>query len=181
MSKIINEVFLHNEYAEIKVTRTGLSSYVGTVLVDIEDLNKISKIRITNTGYAYLCGNGGKSVAHIVMNHQSNMDTVVDHINHNKLDNRKYNLRILAQAQNANNRGTSRNNTGTVGISLRENGKYQYYRATISDRKTNVKSSAKSQTKRYSKQFNINKMGKEEAFIAAKSWLYEKRKEFGYF
>ena len=39
---------------------------------------------------------------------------------------------------------------------------------------------AKSQTKRYSKQFNINKLGEEEALKQAKKWLEEKRKEFNY-
>ena len=40
MSKIINEIFLHNEYAEIIVIKTGIASYKNSVLIDIEDVAK---------------------------------------------------------------------------------------------------------------------------------------------
>lgn len=180
MSKIINTIFLHDGYAEIIVERTGYQSYKNSVLVDIEDLPKLGKIRISNEGYAYQCNRESKSVAHIVMNHESNLKTVVDHINNNRLDNRKTNLRIISQRDNANNRGTTRNNTGIVGITLCQRGGYKYYKATISDRKTLVHGKAVSATKRYCKQFNVNRMGKQKAFEAAQDWLKLKRKEFGY-
>ena len=87
----------------------------------------------------------------------------------------------MAQADNANNRTKTQNNTGIVGIALRENGKYQYYRCTVSDRNHNVISGdTKSACKKYTKQFNINKLGKEVALEQAKQWLKTKRKEFGY-
>jgi len=181
MSKICNTVILHNDYVEIKVTKTGDSSYNGTVLVDIEDLSKIGKVRITNDAYAYLCSRSGRSVAHEVLSHKSNMETVVDHINGNSLDNRKKNLRVLLQKDNANNRHSSRNNTGVVGIARRNVGGYAYYRASVTDRNHPVKSGeTRSACKRYWKQFNINKLGKEKAFEAAEKWLKEMRIKFGY-
>lgn len=137
MSQIKNTIVLHNGYVEIKVTKTGMKSYTGTVLIDTEDLPKIGKVRITNANYAYQCGKQQLNVAHIVMNHTSNKETVVDHINGNRLDNRKSNLRVVTQVENANNRVASvRNNTGVAGIQLRRNNKYEYYRATVSDRVT---------------------------------------------
>lgn len=181
MSKISNQVFLNNEYCEIRVNKTGDSSYIGTVLVDIEDLNKIGTVRISNGGYAYTTKVPSANVAHIVMNHTSNRETVVDHINGNGLDNRKKNLRVVSASDNNTNQNTNkRNNTGVVGIALKSRGGYLYYRATVSDRKTQMQNHPRNKSKQISKNFNINKLGKSEAFLQAKKWLQEKRKEFGY-
>lgn len=50
---------------------------------------------------------------------------IVDHINHNKLDNRRVNLRICTPAGNcANSMIRKDNTTGYKGVSLRGNGKY---------------------------------------------------------
>ena len=179
MSKVTNEVFLCNGYIKILVKKSGHQSYTGTILIDTEDLTKVGKVRITGQNYAYSCGVPSANVAHIVMNHVSNMTTTVDHINGNRLDNRKTNLRVISFKENANNRTKARNNTGIVGISLRNNGKYTYYRVTVSDRKTPMKG-AKAKTKQVSKQFNINKLGKEKAFMQAQQWLKAKKKEFNY-
>ena len=167
---------MHNEYAEIIVEKPNY--YKHSVLLDFDDLKKVGCMRITNTGYAYCRRNGGKSVSHVVMNHTSNIKTVIDHINGNTLDNRKHNLRIVTQLENNyNKRSFIRNNTGKMGIAYRERGNYKYYRVSVSDRKDFV---GNRQEKRYTKQFNINKLGKTVAFLLAKEWLSNKRKELGY-
>jgi len=172
------------DYFKVFVTKLDDTSYFKEVLVDnsIKEIVKDLGIRIDKQSYVLLRKKGYNPLHHLVLKHKSNMETVVDHINGNRLDNRKDNLRVLTQANNANNRTkNSRCNTDTVGIARRSNGKYTYFRASVSDRTTVIENSkAKSQTKRYSKQFNINKLGEEEAMKQAKAWLSQKRAEFNY-
>lgn len=53
-----------------------------------------------------------------------------DHINNNKLDNRKINLRTASELQNAHNRSSGKNNTsGFKGVSF--DPRYNKWRATI--------------------------------------------------
>lgn len=164
-----NIVFLHKEYVEILVKS---KYYTHRVLLDLEDLQKVGKVRISNTGYAYQCCVYAKSVANVVMNHEASRHEVVDHINTNKLDNRKSNLRVVSQQENTQARKTFvRNNTGVIGIAYRENGNYRYYRVSITNPKT---------LKRYTKQFNINKLGKDKAFKLANECLSKKKIEFSY-
>lgn len=174
----------HIEYTVIRKS-DGDSSLV---LIDKDDVDKIDYISITRSQhkkYKNYCKkyavSNGIQISHLVMDHSSNMETVVDHINGNSLDNRKANLRIVTQRENASNvKNNSRCRTGTIGISERKTGGYHCYRATVSDRITPVASKAHGQTKRYCKHFNINKLGKEKAFELANKWLKEKKDEYGY-
>lgn len=154
---------MHNGYAVIKVSSDDKrNSYHHRVNVDIEDLAKVGKIRIAKSGYAYQAVRKGKSMASIIMDTDTNSKMYIDHINGKTLDNRKVNLRVCTPSQNARNRHSfNRNNTGKVGISYRENGAYMYYRVSL----TQING------KRKTKQFNVNKLGKEVAFKLANEYL----------
>jgi hypothetical protein len=178
MSRINNTIKTSGNTTIILVTKNDDLNYLKEVVIDTSDLHLIKKVHVKAIGYPWTAK---CNLAHLILGHTSNMATVVDHINGNKLDNRKVNLRVLKQCDNANNRNTSSNNTGVVGIARRKNGNYEYFRVTVSDRSQPINSSyTKSACKKYTKQFNITKLGEDAAFKQAKEWLAVKRKEFDY-
>lgn len=100
-------------------------------LVTLIDTNNLPKAeQLINNWYACKCSKSGNfyvegTVEHTtVLLHRFLLDApegmVVDHINHNTLDNRKSNLRILTHAENHQNRkGAMKNSkTGIRGIRL---------------------------------------------------------------
>lgn len=98
------------------------------ILIDSEDLPKISKYSwcISKTGYAVANINYKVTKLHRYLLDLENPKKVADHINHNKLDNRKFNLRICNNTQNTRNSSLSKNNsTGVIGVSVRPSGRYR--------------------------------------------------------
>jgi hypothetical protein len=94
---------------------------VAETMIDLEDLERVKYIkwRLSTSGYAI---NNSKFRGSTVYLHRTilNTDQFVDHINHNKLDNRKENLRIVTKSQN-------QMNCNNKGISKQKNGKYYAY------------------------------------------------------
>lgn len=166
MAIIENNIYLHNDYAEIEIIHI---EYRVNVKLDLEDVIKLKKLRLTNKGYVIM--SDGKLLSRVVMECSKDCNLHVDHINGDKLDNRKNNLRLVTQSINERNiHKSSRNNTGVIGIQYRENGTYKYYRVSWRDLNG----------KRFTKQFNINKLGDELAFEKAKDLLDEKHRQYKY-
>lgn len=113
--KKINQYILNSDDTVIGIaTNTGRE-----FLVDYEDYLKIKNIswHESNTGYI-VHKDTKKSVIQLHrLITQCPPDKVVDHINHNKLDNRKSNLRVCTQRQNSLNT-KPKSNTGEFGISF---------------------------------------------------------------
>jgi len=97
-NKIINcngyyEICLYKKHKEIARTK-----------IDKDDLKKVEKYRwYLDRGYAVSCGIGNKIMLHyLILGRKKGMLT--DHINCNKLDNRKKNLRFVTCQQNNMNK-----------------------------------------------------------------------------
>jgi hypothetical protein len=90
---------------------------------------------INGHGYLSIYVKGSSIYAHRLAwlyTHGSLPDEDIDHINHNRTDNRIVNLRCVSRIENGRNmKASTRNSSGHVGVSLRsDNGKW---RARISD------------------------------------------------
>lgn len=84
------------------------------VLVDDSDFDTVSKFKwyLKDNGYAvaykYENAKGSYIWMHrLILDTPAGFDT--DHVNHNKLDNRKENLRICSRSENSMNKGKARN------------------------------------------------------------------------
>ncbi len=109
----------HSLLAKIKINTGEL------ILVDVEDYNKIIKYNWHLAhGYPRTSINNKKVMLHhLILKKKKGME--VDHINRNKLDNRKKNLRLVTHLENCQNRVQIKN--GTI---WREKGR-NFWRASI--------------------------------------------------
>jgi hypothetical protein len=93
-------------------------------IVDDEDYESLNKFewRVCNTGYAVRSvGNSKKRTQITILMHRFIMKAQpkqqIDHVNRDRLDNRKCNLRFCNDSQNQANRGASKgNNSGYKGV-----------------------------------------------------------------
>ena len=102
-----NEIIIYDDYAEVILYRNNIE--IARVLIDIEDIDKVKDYKWNlSHGYAYHSGTTKKIFMHrLIMN--CNDDLVIDHINHDELDNRKSNLRLCTCQQNSMNNKLSKN------------------------------------------------------------------------
>lgn len=123
---ILRNLELIMDYKEIKLTHGKVT------LVSIEDYECLSqwKWHLAGRNYEYVyrsthigsAKNGTRKQIHISMHRQimnAPKDLQVDHINGNKLDNRRSNLRLCNNSQNHQNIGlTKKNTSGFKGVRL---------------------------------------------------------------
>jgi hypothetical protein len=122
-----NEIVLYDDYAElICYTRDGQEK--ARALISLADVDKVKKYKWCYnavTGMVTAC-QGRLYLSRYIMDCPAGMQ--VDHINGDRLDNRRQNLRICTAAQNSMNRLERVNNTsGFRGVSQRKDGQYEAY------------------------------------------------------
>ena len=113
-----NEIIEYDDYAEIILYDKDCKEIART-LIDLEDIEKIKGYKCCyHQGYVQIYDKETKMKIRL---HRFIMDCpedmVVDHINHNTLDNRKENLRICLHQENMHNLSTQKNNSsGVTGV-----------------------------------------------------------------
>jgi hypothetical protein len=116
-----NEYSLKNNYAEMQL-KNGM-----TVLIDLDDVEKAQKYYwgVNTQGYIHSRINGKLTRLHLYL--LDFPDRKIDHVNRNKLDNRRNNLRLCEQSQNAKNLSIKKNNTsGFPGVNkIKTSGKWR--------------------------------------------------------
>lgn len=96
--KTKNEIVVYDDYAEIILYDKDCNERCRT-LIDIDDIDKVKHIKWSINNKYYVGSNAPKVKLHrLIMNCPDDM--IVDHINHNRLDNRKSNLRICTVREN---------------------------------------------------------------------------------
>lgn len=122
-----NEYEIVDGYVKVKLSDTEY------MFCDIDDWEKLKKHHwyVNAVGYAA----GGTSRNGVFLFHKKVTNTtseIVDHINMNKLDNRKCNLRIVDKKVNSINRGLQSNNTtGYKGVYYNKRDKTWSARVTV--------------------------------------------------
>ena len=124
--KKTNDIVVYDSYAEI-IIRNRYKEEIARAIIDIEDIEKVSKYKWSLHKEKYAYNNKAGLLHRFIMNSPKGDRTIVtDHINRNRLDNRKSNLRIVTQSQNLMNMDTRKNNTsGCLGVDMLSNGTWR--------------------------------------------------------
>lgn len=132
-----NEIIIYNDYAEI-VLYDKKCNEKGRTKIDIEDVEKCKDIKwgLINKG-TYVHSKIG--LLHRFIKSENGNDTHIDHINHDTLDNRKENLRIVTPSQNAMNHKLHKHNTsGYNGVWFRKERKTWVAEIILNSKKINL-------------------------------------------
>ena len=109
-----NDILYHDDCAEI-ILRNMDKNIVGGAIIDLDDVERCSQYKwgrnsIKGRKSYYVSsriGNKNVLLHKFIMNYYGN-EMCVDHINHNTLDNRKCNLRLVTQAENCANKAAKK-------------------------------------------------------------------------
>lgn len=137
-----NEIIKHDDYAEI-IVRNKQGAIKGKALIDLDDVDKCKRFKWGMYSNGYFYGNINKILRirlhrFVLGLDDWNINNEVDHINRNRADNRKSNLRIVNRSDNNKNRNKSCSkvvnmNNDSVYFDKKRNryyGRYNYQKIT---------------------------------------------------
>lgn len=156
-----------NTYKEFIDYISGYDINNNEFMISTEDLLKVKQYYWgkNSRGYFHSTINGKHIMLHRFLFNLSHSNINVDHINHNKSDNRRDNLRICNAAQNlCNSKLNKRNKSGTKGVCFdKRANKWEAYGVL------------------YGKKHHLGRfLDKEEAIKNRKEWEIVYQKDFAY-
>ena len=109
-------------------------------MVDLDDLDRTIKLKWRlRENYVFHGNDKPIQLSYFILGITPKEGLVIDHINHNTLDNRKSNLRLTTYRVNAINKVIQGNNTsGIAGVWYDKSREKYYYRDWETDRKSVV-------------------------------------------
>lgn len=117
----INTYDLSGEYG------VGYTSKNDIFYFDLADYDSIKDYHWYKSVQGYICARSNRNIGssvirlHRLIMHCEDNNLIVDHINHNKSDNRKTNLRICTQKENTRNSVLNKNSvSGIIGVTYRK-------------------------------------------------------------
>ena len=111
-----NEIIEYDDYAEVVLYNSECEECART-LIDLEDVNKVKQYKWSIMNKYVICQSKKMRLHRLIMDCPDDM--IVDHINHDRFDNRKSNLRVCTRHQNNMNKSKQYNNTsGITGVYL---------------------------------------------------------------
>lgn len=131
-----NEIIKYETYAEVIILNKRYEEKA-RVKIDLDDIDLIKEYKwaIDGNGYASYSREKEKTVLMHRLITNCPKDMLVDHINHNILDNRKENLRIVTKSQNLMNRDLGRNNeSGCNGVNWFKKSRKWMVRITVDNK-----------------------------------------------
>lgn len=110
-----NEIFVKKGIAHI-ILRNRQQKIIGEALIDEKYIERVKNIKwCFDNGYARTGSRNGSRLLHRFLFGKEGFE--IDHINMNRLDNRKKNIRLCSHQQNVMNRvKQSNNSTGVLGV-----------------------------------------------------------------
>ena len=115
-------------------------NYINTTIIDVQDIDEVKKYRCSfNNSNGYVLINNEYETLHRFLMKPKCFDLKVDHINGNKLDNRRCNLRIVTNQQNQfNQKNDGRGSNNRKGVSYRKDrNKWRAY-ITVDNKQINL-------------------------------------------
>ena len=134
-NRVINEYINNSLYYEVIIKRSNDEQ---SFYIDADDYDKVSLHNWTVSGHGYIVSSNKSKTIFLhryILNLQQGCNIIVDHIDHNKKNNRKSNLRLCTPSENMINKQLLQSNkSGYPGIRW-ENNRHKWYVRICADRK----------------------------------------------